>query len=167
MAVKTDQLYQVCLQKEKEAGWKASIFGLMNTLINVIVLISGMIVLTLSPSSYEWKNTALLIIGAVISTLKTLSITVDFHRKAIIFEQISIKMRRLVRTLVSADPEQVGKMMDQLYKEFDDLDLSLFSESILGDAVTSPINSNDRELHRNDGYVAVPQESNLQIHVTN
>jgi len=177
-----ESLYHICVQKEKEAALKASIFGLIHTCLNIFVLVSGMVVLTLSPSSYPWKDTALLIIGGIISTIKTLTITIDFQHKAIVFEQISIKMRRLVRTLISENPEQVGKTMDQLYKEFDDLDLSLFSESILGGAINRSINSNERDLHinsnerdlhmnsndiyKNKEYIPILQEPDPQIQIS-
>lgn len=137
-----DLLYQETLAEERSSSRKSDFFHLCNVFIVVISIVSGTLIASLALSNYPWKNPVTATLGIVIATLKTITTAFNFETKASTFKQLSVKLRRLSRHILQIENEDtavINKMLTDLYKEFDDLDVSLFNESnSLGRLVTSP-----------------------------
>lgn len=130
-----NQLYRLAIEKENQAEWKAGFFKFLISIDVIILTLTSAFVSFLAKSSYSWKDNAILTLGCIIFLVKTLSNIFQFEHKAIVSKQISIKLRRLIRTIVSIEGDDNGKItqtLDTLYQEFDDLDMNLFSEKTLG-----------------------------------
>jgi hypothetical protein len=85
----------------------------------------------ISPNT-EDKRIAIAVITGVIALIKALSSLYQVDRKAAVNEQIAMKIRKLILTLQQADPIKIKTEMVSMYQQFQDLDVSLFSEDYLG-----------------------------------
>ena len=130
-----DTLFELVRKKESQSDWLALLCRVTGNLILLLVTISGAVIGLLAKSNYTWKDDVILILGAIIVIAKTVTSTINLDQQALTYKQISIKLRDLSFTILTstsaADPALQSKLAS-LYKEFDDLDQSLFSESLLG-----------------------------------
>lgn len=137
-----DLLYQETIAEERSASRKSDIFHFCNVFVVVVSIVSGTLIASLALSDYSWKNLVTATLGIVIAALKTITTVFNFETKAATFKQISVKLRRLTRHILQVESEDtavINKMLTDLYKEFDDLDVSLFNESnSLGRLVYAP-----------------------------
>ena len=137
-----DALYREALEEERSASRKSSLLHLCNVFIVVVSIVSGTLIASLALSDYSWKNPVTATLGIIIAALKTITTAFNFEMKAATFKQISVKLRRLTRHILQVENEDtavINKMLTDLYKEFDDLDVSLFNESnSLGRLVYAP-----------------------------
>lgn len=129
------QLNTLCtdaINQQKSAETKASIYYYINVFISIISIISGTAIAALAFSSVSWKSEITATLGIIIATLKTISTTINLESKASTFKSLSVKLRQLVRRILqleSQDPKTINTALTEVYKTFDDIDLSIFNES--------------------------------------
>jgi len=132
------QLYDLASQKEQEATKKASLYKIISNIEIFIITILSIFISSIVKSSFTWKDDVILSLGIIIFIIKSLSGMINFQHLAMIYEQISIKLRRLLLTIMqSENSDTIIKDLDNLYQQFNDLDINMFSTDLLGSSINN------------------------------
>jgi hypothetical protein len=130
-----DKLYDLVQHEYQVANIFAIIFQILSYFVAGTIIVGGATAALLAKSSYPWRDTAILVLGIVIAGCKSFTSAVNLDQQSLTYKQISIKLRDLEFTVLQAnsptDPNLTAKLTS-LYQQFDDLDISLFSQSMLG-----------------------------------
>lgn len=137
-----EDLCNETLKMSAAAQWKATLFKVIYVLTQVLTVVGGVVVTVLSFQGYETTITKYSagVIGAIIAGVQSLMMLFAVEKRGVLLKDVSIKLRKIsrqVRALRSADmkPNKKIKRLEEYYAEVDDLDLSIFDNSV----TTTPV----------------------------
>jgi hypothetical protein len=130
-----DIFYQDCIGLGRSAQRKAEFLKIYNIITTILIIVAGAVISVFAEPTQSVQQGAILVLAISISVLKTGSSIFRLEQRAVVYKQISVKLRRLTRTLTKIQMKggQINeKKLNNLYREFDELDLSLFSNGSIG-----------------------------------
>lgn len=116
---------------ERSMNLKAEVGKLANIIIALLIIISGAVVSVLVLGDFGGKEIVIAILGAGISTLKSLQLLGRLEARTIIWKQLALHLRALSREIYTAiskgKPEKLDILLSQFYNRVDVLDYAMFT----------------------------------------
>ncbi len=127
-------LYDACRRAEQQSRQSAERYRVAAIIVMLWITIAGSVIVPSALTEFRGSKYVLAGLGLSIALLKTLSSAMRIEARGKTLKQLSIRLRSLLRRIqqMAANPAvttsyaELSATLQQLYREFDELDLSLF-----------------------------------------
>ena len=153
-----EDLYTETLHMSSSSGRKAGLFKIFYVLATIFVTISGAVIGVLTLEGYESCSSLYIaaVLGFMITAIQTLLSTFSIEKRSVLLKDVSNKLRRISRELKvlqnsEINPKKKMVKLEEFYAEVDELDISIFDNTITTSSVRDGTNiSHDNKRSSSD-----------------
>jgi len=167
----TSLLEQELLDKSTKTSRWSKVFGSLNTILNLIVIVCSAIIIILSALT-ECQNIPVIVLGGVIFAISSSNELLKLGPRGFNYQQGTIRLRRIRRQIRDIlymfhtyTTEQVLAFLSSFRAEIDDIDLDLYKSSMTGEAKYENGNLKLTDSHPNTPNTPLHENSHIHIHI--
>lgn len=167
----TSNLEQELLSKSTKTSRWSKFFGLLNTILNLIVIVCSAIIVIIS-AIVECQNIPVIVLGGVIFAISSSNELLKLGPRGFNYQQGTIRLRRIRRQLKDIlfmfhtyTTEQVLAFLSSFHAEIDEIDLDLYKSSMTGEVKYENGNLILTDSQPNTPNTPLPDNSHIHIHI--
>jgi len=167
----TSLLEQELFQKSAKTSRWSKVFGLLNTILNLVVIVCSAIIVIIS-AIIECQNIPVIVLGGVIFAISSSNELLKLGPRGFNYQQGTIRLRRIRRQIRDIlymfhtyTTEQVLAFLSSFRAEIDDIDLDLYKSSMTGEVKYEGGNLKITDSQPNTPNTPLSENSHIHIHI--